>query len=182
MNVDVITLERTWVFMRIAISMFFILLAIANFGCNNQTEKVKMAGIDLATYSIDGVAIGDSMPTFDLNRTGVEIGADDQTLDSLFVTLDEYQGELLRSGKTVAITTGVSPAKIEQLVGKPYWQDLSDGELIMFYEYRSGEIEIQFEFPDSKSLAYITIAKNGVLSDPDQRTSYGVDKPWPPAE
>jgi hypothetical protein len=140
-----------------------------------------MTGVDLATYSLDGVAVGTSMPNSGLDQQGVEIESDDQNLNSLFITLGDYQGEFFCSGNAVSITPNTSPTEIEKTFGEPYWRDSSDGELILFYEYQAGEIELQFEFPDSKSLGYITIAKDGVLSEAEQRQSYGVDKPWPPA-
>jgi hypothetical protein len=170
--------------MKLVIAIFLVLLVSINIGCNNtnKLDTANMAGIDLANFSIDGIAIGDAIPASERNRSGVEIEVDGEKLDSLFVTLNEYQGEFLRSGETVSLSPNASPSEIEQLLGKPYWQDLSDGELIMFYEFRAGSIEIQFEFPDSKHLGYVTIANNGVLSDAEQRKSYGVDKPWPPAE
>ncbi len=140
-----------------------------------------MTGVDLATHSIDGVGVGTTMPNFTIDRAGVEIEADGQNLNSLFITLGDYDGEFFRSGKPVLITPDTSPTEIEEKFGEPYWRDSSDGELILFYEYQGGGIEIQFEFPDSKSLAYITIAKDGVLSEAGQRQSFGVDKAWPPA-
>ena len=169
--------------MRLVISTFLFLLALISSGCDNNTpETSNMTGIDLKTFSINGVAIGDLAPANVQNLAGVEIELEGENLDSLFVTLDEYKGNFLSSGEAITVSTKTSPKTIEQLFGTPFWEDSSDGELIMFYEYRAGSIEIQFEFPDSSQLGYITMAKNGVLSDPDQRKSYGVEKPWPPSD
>ena len=67
-----------------------------------------------------------------------------------------------------------------QLFGEPYWIDRSDGEVILFYEYAWGSLELQFEFPEATSLRFITVAVEGILSTKKQRDRYGVTKPWPP--
>jgi hypothetical protein len=51
--------------------------------------------------------------------------------------------------------------------------------VILFYEYRAGAVELQFEFLDGKTLGFITLSSNGVLSEADQRKAYGVTQPWP---
>lgn len=136
--------------------------------------------VDIATFSFDGVTLGDVDSGMLAQHEGVELEVTDKELESIVVTLEDFEGEFLKSGKEVSLTSSTTPAEIEELLGEPYWRDVDDDELILFYEYQSGGIEVQFEFPDSTALAYITIARNGVLSDPEQRSAYGVDKPWPP--
>ena len=57
--------------------------------------------------------------------------------------------------------------------------DRSDGEVILFYEYQQGTVELQFEFGAGRALSFITLAMHGVLSTEEQRKAYGVTKPWP---
>ena len=111
---------------------------------------------------------------------GMEIGTKDGVLDYIFLTIDEFKGTFTSNG--IPIELGDTEGAIQERFGEAYWVDRSDGELILFYEYQGGDIELQFEFPDTRKLGYITIARNGVLSEAEQRNAYGVDKPWPPTE
>ena len=118
--------------------------------------------------------------TFQPKEQGIELGTEDGVLDYGFFSLDSYRGSFVRRGQPLALNGTTSEADIRRIFGEPYWIDRSDGEIIIFYEYGEGTIELQFEFPDAQGLGFITLARNGVLSDPGSRKSYGVDKPWPP--
>ena len=111
---------------------------------------------------------------------GLELGAKDGVLDYIFLTIGEYRGRFTSKG--ISIVLSDTEDKILKVFGDPYWIDRSDGEVILFYEYQGGKIELQFEFPDGKKLGYITIALWGVLSSAEQREAYGVDSPWPPVK
>ena len=113
---------------------------------------------------------------------GYAIGTRNGALDYVFVTLSEFQGRFLIAGKLIELPGSTSPAQVVDRFGEPYWTDRDDGEPILFYEYQGGGMELQFEFPDGKQLGYITLMRDGVLSKPEQRKSYGVTKPWPPEE
>lgn len=121
----------------------------------------------------------------DLNmeQSGYELALEKSVIKSAFLTLDKFKGNFLVNDKPATLTPQTTPSKILDLFGEPYWTDHDDnGEIILFYEYQNGEIELQFEFPDGKNLGYITLIHQGVLSSPEQRKSYGVDKAWPPGE
>jgi hypothetical protein len=113
-------------------------------------------------------------------ENGFEVGTEDHVLDYIFLTLNSFSGQFLFGGTPLTAESIGTEEQIEEVFGEPYWVDRSDGEVIMFYEYNSGTIELQFEFSDGRNLTYVTIARNGVLSTEEQRRAYGVDKAWPP--
>ncbi len=111
---------------------------------------------------------------------GVEIGAEKGALDYGYFDLGSFKGAFTLSGEPLGIGSYTTEDDILKTFGEPYWVDHSDGEVIMFYEYRGGTVELQFEFTDGKTLGCITLSRNGVLSEADQRKAYRVTKPWPP--
>jgi len=117
-----------------------------------------------------------------MEQSGYELSLEGDVIKSAFLTLDKFQGNFLVNDKPVTLTSQTTQSEIRELFGSPYWTDHDDGEIILFYEYQRGKIELQFEFPDGDSLGYLTLIHEGILSCPEQRKSYGVDKPWPPHE
>jgi len=113
---------------------------------------------------------------------GFEIGTKDLVFDYLYLKIGDFEGEYLYHGKPVALSRATTLVEIQSLFGEPYWIDSSDRERIAFYEYEAGRIELQFEFPEGKNLEIITLLRDGVLSDPSDRRSYGVTAPWPPLD
>ena len=69
---------------------------------------------------------------------------------------------------------------MQSIFGQPYWVDQDLDEVILFYEYQDGDVELQFEFPGRVHLGFITLSAHGVLSNAEQRKAYKVTKPWPP--
>lgn len=149
--------------------------------------------VDLSLFIVGGTPIGkppwdgdffanslQKNETLEPQGSGYELGCEESLLNYAFITLAEFQGLFLIRDKVTSLTTKTTQEEITSLFGEPYWTDLDDGEVILFYEYRAGEIELQFEFPDGQNLGFITMAKDGVLSDESQRKSYGVTHPWPP--
>lgn len=117
---------------------------------------------------------------YKLDAQGSELGTKNGLLDYGYFNINSFKGLFSRSEEHIKIAANTTESDILKVFGEPYWTDRSDGEVIMFYEYQEGSIELQFEFSDGKSLSVITLAKNGVLSEADQRKAYGVTKPWPP--
>lgn len=162
------------------------------FGCSHPEEAVPALSVDLLRFSVAGNEVGkplaaDSPFARQLSKAsdyapqgkGLELGTKGDLLDYAFVTLRDFKGTFVVEGNPLNLDTTTSPDDIREQFGDPYWTDQEDGEVILFYEYHGGDIEVQYEFPDGVQLGYITVAQAGVLSDPEQRKSYGVDKPWP---
>ncbi|MEP3213308.1 MAG: hypothetical protein ABJQ29_08945 [Luteolibacter sp.] len=149
--------------------------------------------IDLSTFEVGDTVLGErpseadffAVPlqksdVFEVAANGIELGSKDGVLDYAFLTIESFNGQFRSNGEPIAVGRDSTEATIKRSFGEPYWIDRSDGEIIMFYEYAEGTIELQFEFPGSGSLGFVTLSRNGVLSTEEQRKLYGVDKPWPP--
>jgi hypothetical protein len=163
------------------------------FGSRGDSPQPQPLTIDLATFSCGQSRLGMAVSateyfsnalrardTFVDERNGVELSTARDVLDSVFVTLKHFSGKFSKSGNALDINTKTTEAQILALFGEPYWIDRSDGEVIMFYEYQHGTIELQFEFTDGRTLSFITLCQNGVLSSEEQRKNYEVNKAWPP--
>lgn len=149
--------------------------------------------VDLKEFKIGSTALGSPIApddpfhaalkkaeVFQPAGQGLEVGTKDGLLDYGFFDIITFKGSFSRSGEPIKIGKDTTENDILKVFGDPYWIDRSDGEFIMFYEYRAGAVELQFEFSDGKSLSSITLSMNGVLSEAEQREAYGVTKPWPP--
>jgi len=163
------------------------------FGCTKEKENVLMPKVDLKLFKVDHSVLNQPVSSADsfynyfekhdvlkLPKYGIEIGTKKGRLDYAFITFDSFKGSFLLEGASLKLTQENSPKDIERLFGEPYWIDSLDNEIIMFYEYRKGAVELQFEFSDSKYLSHITLMMNGVLSEEKQREAYKVTKQWPP--
>ncbi|QQL44583.1 hypothetical protein [Sulfuriroseicoccus oceanibius] len=139
--------------------------------------------VDLKEHKIGSTLLGSSIAATDSFQTvgqGWEVGTKNGLLDYGLFEIGCFQGSYTRAGEPIEIGKDTTQNDILKMFGEPYWTDRSDGEVIMFYEYKAGTVELQFEFPDGKSLGIITLLKDGVLSEATQRKAYGVTKPWPP--
>jgi hypothetical protein len=64
-----------------------------------------------------------------------------------------------------------------EIWGEPYWQDVDDQEILLFFEFGQREIQVELTLAGrSKAL----IVGEPLLADPDQRAAYGVTNSWPP--
>lgn len=149
--------------------------------------------VDLEVFSINNsildkaISGSDSFFTYfntnevlDIPEDGIEIGLKDNLLDYVCLNIESFKGEFYLNGDELILNVKNTPQDIIDVFGEPYWTDRSDDEIILFYEYKKGFIELQFEFSDSIHLSYITLMCNGVLSTQDQREAYNVNKQWPP--
>lgn len=163
------------------------------FGCSQPDRPAPRVSVDLLRFSIAGSEVGkpisaDSPFARELAAAkvyapqgkGLEVGAKGDALEYVVIKLDEFNGRFAADGAPLSLDATTTELDIRRRFGEPYWVDRADGEVIVFYEYRGGDIEVQYEFPDGVKLGYITISRSGVLSDAEQRRLYGVDKPWPP--
>ncbi len=160
---------------------------------SHGTSTQAAVAIDLTDFQIGSTLIGAPISANDPYYSaftkadvfkpvgqGLEIGTKDGLLDYGFFTLESFRGSFTRSSQPLTIGLTTTERDIVKIFGEPYWIDRSDGEVILFYEYQGGTVELQFEFPDARNLGFVTLSRYGVLSASEQRTRYGVNKPWPP--
>ena len=88
-----------------------------------------------------------------------------------------FHGQFLLDGQAMPLNYATSEAEIVELFGPPYWRGEDADEAILFYEFR--ECEWQVEFALSGGLKCFSISTS-ILADEQQRSLYGVTKPWPP--
>lgn len=151
--------------------------------------EVRGFVVDLGSYAIGQWQLGSPMSDaaglpqraqFNDALHGIELDTVDGVLDSAFFTLAAFKGSFAVHGDPVGLGAATTESHILARFGQPYWTDRSDGETILFYEFEQGGVELQFEFPESQGLGFITLTRQGVLADEKQRQAYGCDKPWPP--
>lgn len=147
---------------------------LEKFSVNNSILNTPVSRLDIFYNQLQNSDV------YDPSNKGIEIGTGENVLDYAFITLDKFKGTFEFKGKALEISTSTKKEHIISNFGNPYWIDTSDNEMIMFYEYKKGQIELQFEFSDGENLSHITFMRNGVLSKIEQRKSYGVTKEWPP--
>lgn len=142
------------------------------YGHTALSARPDASELQAAYFDSDGVAR--------FNNSGVELDAKQGVLSCVFITLANFSGSFARNGSKISISAKTTPEEIISMFGEPYWTDTADEEMILFYEFQNGRVELQFEFPDRQRLGFITLCRDGVLSELDQRKAYGVTKEWPP--
>jgi hypothetical protein len=155
--------------------------------------RLPSFNIDLGTFSCGNTKIGNRpdprdpfTPYFQTQEvvedsiSGIELGIRDGVLDYAYLDLARCTFPFFRSGTALPLSARTTIADIHASFGEPYWTDDDEDEIILFYEYQRGELELQFEFPGKQRLGVITIMANGILSEAEQRAAYRVTKPWPP--
>lgn len=158
-----------------------------------QSFELPVLDIDLGLFSCGHTKIGARPdprdPFADVSQkretindpfSGLEIGVKSGVLDYVFITLAQSDSHFFRSGSPLQLSTRTTISDVQSIFGEPYWMDEDSDEVILFYEYENGALELQFEFPGKAHLGSITLAVHGVLSKAEQRNAYKVTKPWPP--
>lgn len=159
---------------------------------NGELGNLK---IDLGLFTCGAAKLGDSLKniepfaqylkdyeTLNDETSGIEIGLKKGKFDYIFITMAKSNAKFYKSGTPIQILNPTTIADIKSIFGSPCWVDDDEGDVILFYEYDKGNVELQFEFPKNMPLSHITLMQNGVLSTEVQRKSYGVTIPWPPTQ
>ena len=159
----------------------------------NPAVQLPALNIDLGLFSCGHTQLGtkpdardpfallfQTQDTINEQSSGLEMGVKDGVLDYAFITLAQSGAHFFRLGSPLPLTTRTTVAEVQSVFGQPYWVDQDPDEVILFYEYQDGDVELQFEFPGRVYLGFITLAAHGILSNPEQRKAYRVTKPWPP--
>jgi len=156
--------------------------------------------IDLGRFTCDAFQIGQAFPKqspltnffskcdndtgakiYKNLPSGLQISMKDDHIDCIFIALKSFSGSFELNGEAIVLNTRTTESEVFRIFGEPWWKHVADDlEVIDFYEHHQRNVEIQFEYPALCQLEFITILRNGILSDPEQRKSYEVNKPWPP--
>ena len=110
--------------------------------------------------------------------------AQDETFHGYSVVLGKhdhpfcpYHGTLLWKHRRLDVNQLIRDT-LPEIFGEWYWMDTDADESIAFYEYP--EYELQIEIALSGTVTRFLLTKYPLMSDPAQRDSYNVNKPWPP--
>ncbi len=174
-------------------------MALFNFFKRNETfQEIATSThppliIDLGRFTVGNTPLGQTpwpgdffanplkkSDSLENKALGYHLQSKNNRLESAFLTIQDFKGTILNNSSATPLSIHTTISDIQSIFGDPYWTDEEDEEVILFYEYQNGTIELQFEFPDSQHLSYITLGINGVLSNQEQRDAYGITKPWPP--
>ena len=126
--------------------------------------------------------------TYRYDRHGFVIDANDRSVCCFTIAFDknapdveteEFRGTVLHKGQPIDLRASTCEDEFCQQFGAPYWRDVDDQEHLLFYEF--GKVEWQIEFGNKGGLRVLTIVTPPLLSDPEQRENYNIDRPWPPA-
>jgi len=77
----------------------------------------------------------------------------------------------------VRLSKASSELDVLALFGQPYWRDQDEDEILLFFEFPTGEWQLEFDL--DATLKHLRIGFS-MLADAEQRAAYGVTKPWPP--
>jgi hypothetical protein len=116
---------------------------------------------------------------------GIDVTSSDGKIQELGFYFDHaaepgkgaFAGRFQFGGVPVGLSNATGESDVQALFGQPYWRDQDEDEIILFYESLGGEWQLEFEL--GGNLKHLRVG-TPLLADADQRSAYGVTKPWPP--
>lgn len=179
------------------------------FGAPDPTRHWQGTGglvpdVDFSTHALCGVKIGDPAAwltklgrcedqaaakegEFRWYTKGFAVDVDDFAVSAFIVHFDDDRGEsyhpfsgrCVLDGREVTLSPKTTENDFVKIFGAPYWRDLDSDEVILFYEF--GQTEWQVEFTKDRTLRLVLVLSPPMLEDEEQRKTYKIDRPWPPA-
>ncbi|MBN1619319.1 hypothetical protein JW890_01210 [candidate division WOR-3 bacterium] len=122
---------------------------------------------------------------FSYYSSGFEFDVENGKITDIFVTWKDFyspfsafSGETLDKGKPTGINPKTKEDDFINIFPDVYWRDEDDDEIILFYEFK--DFEWQVEFDKSREIkAFIAGGKPTLLSDPEVRKMYKITKDFP---
>ena len=90
----------------------------------------------------------------------------------------EFAGVCRYRGQVLPLKAGTSEPGIRKFFGEPYWRDEDEDEVLLFYEFKN--LEWQIEIGRREGLTTILALTPPLMAERKQRDAYKVTKPWPP--
>ena len=90
----------------------------------------------------------------------------------------EFAGVCRHRGQVLPLKAGTSEPGIRKYFGEPYWRDEDEDEVLLFYEFKN--LEWQIEISRREGLTTILALTPPLMAERKQRDAYKVTKPWPP--
>jgi hypothetical protein len=159
---------------------------------------------DLDRFELGGVGFGDpysrlsflgpsESPFLDYHRKGLQVDVVDDRLDGFTLALGAnaflgasssrpvrpFVGSLRIGGRELRVEELRSEGDLVALWGTPYWRDEDEDEILLFFEFPDGEIQVELSREGRPRVLVAT--PDPLMADPEQRRAYGVETPWPPS-
>ena len=90
--------------------------------------------------------------------------------------MGQFTGWFTYRDRRLALSEETTESKLVATFGPPYWRDQDEDEVILFYEFREYEWQVEMSLKDRLKVFVIS---EPILADQKQRAAYGVSKPWP---
>jgi len=160
---------------------------------------------DLERFELNGVGFGEDVeglsflgPSeskwFDYPRKGLQLDADSKgRLEGLVLALRDgvylgrvepervqrFTGRIRMNGREWEPAELRDESDFVAAWGEPYWRDEDEEEVILFFEFDQGEVQVELTLEGVPQILIVT--PNPLMADSTQRESYGVTKSWPPS-
>lgn len=105
-------------------------------------------------------------------RHGAHLGSSDSSRVHPFIGQIRMAGRDLRPGD-------LGKEWDFSVWGEPYWRDEDDQEVLLFFEFPDGEIQVELGEEGRPLVLYV--CAEPLMADSEQRESYGVTRDWPPS-
>ncbi len=92
----------------------------------------------------------------------------------------EFAGVCRHRGQVLPLKAGSAEPEIKQFFGEPYWRDEDEDEVLLFYEFKN--VEWQIEISRRAGLTTILVLTPPLMAESRQREAYKVTKAWPPLD
>jgi len=160
--------------------------------------------LDLDGLELNGVGFGGEVEglrflgpsesgAFDYPSKGLQLEVDSSgLLEGLVVSLrsgvnlgtlppgsvKQFSGHVRLNGRDLAPHELRNESDFVAAWGDPYWRDMDEDEILMFFEFGSGEVQVELTPEGVPQILLVT--PEPLMADPTQREAYGVTASWPP--
>jgi hypothetical protein len=159
---------------------------------------------DLDRFELSGVGFGDpytrlsflgpsESPFLDYHQKGLRIDVADDRFDGFTLALGTgaflgasskrpvraFVGGLRIKSRELRVEELRTEGDFTALWGTPFWRDEDDDEILLFFEFPDGEIQVELSREGRPRVLIAT--QEPLMADPEQRRAYAVETPWPPS-
>jgi len=91
----------------------------------------------------------------------------------------EFQGQIRIGGRNLYAHQLTTERQFVSVWGEPFWRDEDPDEILLFFEFAEGEIQVELSLEGVPRV--IVVTPQPLMADPEQRRSYGVTAQWSPS-
>lgn len=168
-----------------------------------REELNALLAVDLDHFGLNGVGFGGSVDNlrflgpsesadFDYPSKGLLLDVDSGRLDGLVIALRggvylgatppdrvrPFAGRIRLGGRDRTPQELRTESDFVAVWGEPYWRDVDEDEILLFFEFESGEVQVELTLEGVPQVLIVTPAP--LMADPATREAYRVTASWPP--